>query len=129
MDVPRPMRERAGAFMNLDGLPPGLASDAIGMGTWRMRSEGARQRRGGAGEGLCCRAAVHQPAPCAHAAGCRPRAQPAPCPRHADTVHAVIVGLVARIEGAWRELLEDDLTMYPPAKWKVRWHARAGAWR
>lgn len=27
--------------------------------------------------------------------------------------------MVGRLEGALRELLEDDLTLYPPAKWKV----------
>lgn len=39
LDVPKAMHERQGALLGLDGLPPGMASDMIGMGTWRMRSE------------------------------------------------------------------------------------------
>ena len=39
LEVPRAMRERQGAFLGLDGLPPGMATDLIGMGTWRLRSE------------------------------------------------------------------------------------------
>jgi hypothetical protein len=39
LDVPRSMRERQGAMLGLDGLPPGMATDLIGMGNWRLRSE------------------------------------------------------------------------------------------
>jgi hypothetical protein len=73
MAVPRAMRERQGAFLGLDGLPPGMATDLIGMGSWRLR----------------------------------------------NAVDSVIGLLVGRLEGALRELLEDDLALYPPAKWKV----------
>lgn len=37
----------------------------------------------------------------------------------ADHVSSVVGFMVGRLEGALRELLEDDLTLYPPAKWKV----------
>lgn len=39
LEVPKAMRERQGALLHMDGLPPGMATDMIGMGTWRLRSE------------------------------------------------------------------------------------------
>lgn len=53
--VPRAMRQRQGAYLEMDGLPRGMATDLLGMGTWRLRSEtgksqgwqwGARGARG-----------------------------------------------------------------------------------
>ncbi|KAI8463970.1 MAG: ferredoxin-dependent bilin reductase-domain-containing protein [Monoraphidium minutum] len=68
------MRERQGALLGLDGLPPGMATDLIGMGNWRLRNH----------------------------------------------VNRVIGLMVGRLEGAMRELLDDDLTLYPPEKWKAK---------
>jgi hypothetical protein len=48
-----------------------------------------------------------------------PAAPPPP-----DHVCSIIGFMVSRLEGSFRELLEDDLTMYPPAKWKV-WPPRS----
>jgi hypothetical protein len=49
-----------------------------------------------------------------------------PSPHPPDSINSVISFMVGRLEGAFRELMEDDLTMYPPAKWKVR---RQPGWR
>lgn len=45
---------------------------------------------------------------------------PPPPPSPLDSVNRIIGFMVGRLEGAFRELMEDDLTMYPPDKWKVR---------
>jgi len=44
-----------------------------------------------------------------------------------DQVNRVIGFMVGRLEGAFRELMEDDLTLYPPKKWKVRERVRVSA--
>jgi len=53
LEVPRPMRERQGALLGLDGLPAGMATDMVGMGTWRLRSEWALWGVGWVGVGVC----------------------------------------------------------------------------
>lgn len=55
-------------------MPPGVATDVIGMGSWRLRGE----------------------------------------------VEPAIEFLVGQLEGTWRELLGDELTLYPRDKWKSR---------
>lgn len=74
LDVPKAMRERQGALLGLDGLPAGMASDMVGMGSWRLR----------------------------------------------NSVDESIGFMIGRLEGLLREMLEDDLTLYPPEQWKVR---------
>ena len=60
LEVPRAMRERQGAFLELDGLPPGMATEMLGMGTWHMRSEWAQQQ--GCAASLLAPATANAPA-------------------------------------------------------------------